>query len=80
MTEPWLRARVRINDLTETNAAGDYDDARAKLDRLRDAVAPLLDREVVQPFITAWEFETNRPGADGEEIHQRLREAWGEST
>jgi hypothetical protein len=56
----------------------DYQRLAEEHKRLRDAVAPLLDRDVVQPFISAWEFDPHRSDVDGEEIHTRLQEAMGE--
>lgn len=41
---------------------------------LASAVAPLLDRETVAPFLCAWEIDEP---ADGKEMHLRLAEAHG---
>jgi hypothetical protein len=45
------------------------------LQALIDAVAPLMNRDTVQPFASAWEIDTH-DGADGERLYDRLRAAW----
>lgn len=44
-----------------------------RLAALVAAVAPLLDRESVQPFYSAWEFDE---GTDGEALHAALAAAY----
>lgn len=44
----------------------------AALRALLDAVAPLMDREVVQPFRSAWEFDA----LAGDDLHAKLTEAY----
>jgi len=43
---------------------------------LAAAVQPLLDRDVLVPFWSAWEIDTHA-GADGEKLHERMAVAHG---
>lgn len=46
------------------------------LDALVEALTPLMESGgVCSPFISAWEIDTNH-GADGEEMHARIKELW----
>lgn len=42
---------------------------------LLQAVAPLLDRDTVSPYRSAWDIDPHH-GADGEAMHERLRVAY----
>jgi hypothetical protein len=72
----------RSQDLAPHMAGAEYGDygrllaIEAAAQDLASAVAPLLDREVVSPFITAWEFD-GYSSFDGKDAHQRIAEAHG---
>lgn len=50
-------------------------DAERQLGTLILAIEPLMDRDVVSPFITGWSIG-GLDGPDGEELYEALRTAW----
>lgn len=53
-----------------------WDGATGPIGTLIAAVEPLMDREYVSPYLSAWEFESFRMDLDGEDIHKRLTVAY----
>lgn len=45
----------------------------AALEREHEYVKPLMDRDTMTPFISAWEFEPHRLDVDGEKIYDKLK-------
>lgn len=70
-TAPWSGMYTWHSDGTITFVS----DHAAEVEALLDAIAPLMDRDIVQPSISAWEFD-DRSDVHGGEVHVKLTAAY----
>ncbi len=40
------------------------------------ALAPLMDRDYCQPFMSCWELDPHMDYPDGQDLHEQVRQAW----